>query len=330
MHSPLSALIATVLLLAAPCPSCAASEPVRADDPLVLEVMSFNLRWGPDPAPNGWNTRRALVIELLRDEAPAVLGLQESRAQYVDALLSQLPRYAAYPVTGNRQNSILYCKSRFRLDAVTSDADNARADAPAEDWGEGSVRLPLGARLVDERSGLAFYVYNNHFDHRSAASRRWSAGVLLDRVRSRAFADPVVLTGDFNARANDPALALLRGEAATGEPDAGLALRFVDTFRERHPDEIIAATYHAFLGTRIGSRVDYVFAGPGFRVLRARILRFERNGRYPSDHFPVAATLSIEAGDASASPASRKADDDQGAPSAPKIASGRCPSGVSR
>jgi endonuclease/exonuclease/phosphatase family metal-dependent hydrolase len=331
MYSPFSGLIAAVALLGASSLPCAARGTGHVDASLVLEVMSLNLRWGPDREPNSWATRQELVFELLREEAPAIVGLQESRAEYVDTLLSRLPQYAAYPSTGNRQNSILYCKRRFRLDADTSDEENARVDVPAADRGEGSVRVPRGARLVDERSGLAFYVYNNHFDHRSAASRLWSAEVLIDRVRARTFSDPVILTGDFNAKAHDPALAMLRGESPPGKSEGGgdEPLRFVDAFRELHPNEIRVGTYHDFLGIRFGPRVDYIFAGPGIQVRNAHILRFERHGRYPSDHFPVSAALVIEATDASSPRSSRKSSDEPEPREAAQRASGGCPFGVS-
>jgi endonuclease/exonuclease/phosphatase family metal-dependent hydrolase len=328
LPSPLPLLIAASALLCAFDASCDAADSGPAAPPLVIEVMSFNLRWGPDREPNDWATREPLVVELLREEAPAVAGLQESRPEYVDALLSQLPRYAAYPAVGSRQNSILYCRQRFRLDASTSDADNARVDAPAADWGPGSVRVPRSVRLVDERSGLAFYVYNNHFDHRFAESRHWSAVVLMGRVRARAFADPVILTGDFNAGADDPALALLRNGAPPDESEGGIGtqLRFVDSFRELHPDERWVGTFHDFLGVHFGPRVDYVFAGPGIRVRNARILHFERDGRYPSDHFPVVATLEIEATGAPASRPSPEVADGLEARAAARTASGGCPS----
>lgn len=326
MHSPLPALIAVVALTGACCEPAAAPEPAGGDaEAFVIEVMSFNLRWGPDRGKNSWSMRQELVLELLRAEAPAVVGLQESRVEYLDALLPRLPQYAAYPMTGSRQNTILYCKRRFRLDAGTSDADNARVDAPAADWGQGSVRLPRSARLVDERSGLGFYVYNNHFDHRFAPSRLWSAGVLIDRVRARAFDDPVILTGDFNATGREPSIALLLGKSPNAEPsgEAGRSHRFVDTFGQLHPDTIGAGTYHDFRGIRFGRRIDYIFAGPGIGVRSARILRFEREGRYPSDHFPVAATLAIPV-----QPPSAKADalDPR---AAAQIASGGCPFDVS-
>jgi endonuclease/exonuclease/phosphatase family metal-dependent hydrolase len=255
--------------------------------------MSFNLRWGPDPPPNDWQTRRERVAALLRREMPDVVGLQESRDAYVEDLLAALPGYAAYPERGDRRNAILYRVGRLRLDRETSDAENARVDAPEKDWGPGSVRLPRTARFVEEESGRGFYLYNNHMDHRSAPSRAWSAQVLIDRIRGRRVDDPVILTGDFNAAASGPAMSFLRGEAPlrSGEGALSNPIPFADAWHALHPDALASGTYHRFVGVRFGPRVDYVLAGPGIRVREARILRDEWEGRYPSDHFPVSAKL---------------------------------------
>jgi endonuclease/exonuclease/phosphatase family metal-dependent hydrolase len=278
-------------LLAAACTGDAGAD--RAAGGLELEVMSLNLRWGPDPEPHDWPSRRPLVAALLRDEAPDVVGLQESRAEYLDELLPQLPAYAAYPLDGERQNTILYRSERFRLDAATSDAENDRSDAPEQDWGPGSVRLPRCARLVERRSGAGFYVFNNHFDHRYAPSRAWSAATLIDRIRARTRADPVILTGDFNAGEHDAAIRYLLGQAPLEAGGALNPIPFVDTFRARHPDDWLAGTYHRFLGVRFGPRVDYVFVRPGTRVLAARILSDRDHAGDLSDHFAVSATIEL-------------------------------------
>jgi len=278
-------------IVVAPLAACGRAD--REDVGVPLEVMSFNLRWGPDPPPNDWETRRERVTALLRGEMPDVVGFQESRDAYVEDLLAALPGYAAYPEQGDRRNAILYRASRLRLDREVSDAENARVDAPEEDWGPGSVRLPRAARFVEEESGRGFYVYNNHMDHRSAPSRAWSAQVLIDRIRGRRLDDPVILTGDFNAAASGPAMSFLRGEAplTSGEGTVSNPIPFADAWHERHPNALASGTYHRFVGVRFGPRVDYVLAGPGIRVVEARILRDEWEGRYPSDHFPVSAKL---------------------------------------
>jgi endonuclease/exonuclease/phosphatase family metal-dependent hydrolase len=291
-RAPLILALAMGVLLV-PGTACRSDEQDRA--PVALEVMSFNLRWGPDPPPNDWPTRRELVLELLRKEAPDVVGLQESRNEYVAGLVGALPDYAAYPERGDRKNSILYRTGRLRLDRKTSDAENARIDTPDQDWGVGSVRVPRSARFVEKTSGRGFYVYNNHMDHRSAESRAWSAEVLIDRIRERKIHDPVILTGDFNARATGPAMSFLRGETPLGSgPDAvSNPIRFVDSWSHLHADDVTSGTYHRFAGVRFGPRVDYVLVEPRIRVSRARILRDEWDGKRPSDHFPVSATLTL-------------------------------------
>jgi endonuclease/exonuclease/phosphatase family metal-dependent hydrolase len=42
-----------------------------------------------------------------------------------------------------------------------------------------------------------------------------------------------------------------------------------------------------------GEKIDYVFVPPGIGVIDAAIVRTERDGRYPSDHFPVTARIRL-------------------------------------
>jgi endonuclease/exonuclease/phosphatase family metal-dependent hydrolase len=42
-----------------------------------------------------------------------------------------------------------------------------------------------------------------------------------------------------------------------------------------------------------GEKIDHVFASAEWEILDAAIVRTERNQRYPSDHFPVTATVRL-------------------------------------
>jgi endonuclease/exonuclease/phosphatase family metal-dependent hydrolase len=42
-----------------------------------------------------------------------------------------------------------------------------------------------------------------------------------------------------------------------------------------------------------GPKIDYVFVRPETDVLSAEIVRTSRDGRYPSDHFPVTARIRL-------------------------------------
>ena len=68
-------------------------------------------------------------------------------------------------------------------------------------------------------------------------------------------------------------------------------MRLTDSFRKIHPDAKPVGTFNSWRGTATGAKIDYVFAMDHLKILSADILRMHRSGRYPSDHFPVVATI---------------------------------------
>jgi len=68
----------------------------------------------------------------------------------------------------------------------------------------------------------------------------------------------------------------------------------VDTFCVLHPDEADVGTFHGFKGTTTGPKIDFIFTPSNTRVVDAAILHTNRDGHYPSDHFPVTAHLRFE------------------------------------
>jgi endonuclease/exonuclease/phosphatase family metal-dependent hydrolase len=147
-------------------------------------------------------------------------------------------------------------------------------------WGNQIERICTWAYFED-REGPAFYVYNVHLDHQSQPSRERSAALLLARIGARDPKAPAVVTGDFNAGEQNPAA------------QAMLAV-FRDSFRVLHPDAGEVGTFNGFKhGQTAGDKIDFVFVEPGTEVLEAAIVRASRDGRYPSDHFPVTARIRL-------------------------------------
>jgi endonuclease/exonuclease/phosphatase family metal-dependent hydrolase len=60
-----------------------------------------------------------------------------------------------------------------------------------------------------------------------------------------------------------------------------------------HPDVEAVGTFNEFKGVREGDKIDFVFTTPDIKVLDAKIIYDNTNGRYPSDHFPVTATIQL-------------------------------------
>ncbi len=140
----------------------------------------------------------------------------------------------------------------------------------------------------------AFYLFNTHLDHKSQPARQYGSILLSRRIAERRHADPVILTGDFNAAEDNPAVLYLKGLSELAGPDGTQSkspVPLVDSFRVAHPNEQVVGTFHGFEGGAGGGKIDYIFIQPGAEVKAAQILRDNKDGRYPSDHFPVLAVV---------------------------------------
>jgi len=259
-----------------------------------LAVMSFNIRYGTArDGENSWPNRRELLFDVLRAEGSDLIGLQEALAFQIDEILAAVPGYAAVGVGRDDGRgsgefaAILFRSDRFRVDRSGTFWFSDTPDVVASrSWGNNITRICTWARLVD-RDGRAFWMFNVHLDHESQPSRERSTALLAERVAARTPADePIVVTGDFNAGDDNPAvLSLVEGPA--DRPG-----RLVDTFRVRHPDERTVGTFTGFrFDATTGDKIDYVLVEPSTEVLEAAILRTSHDGRYPSDHFPVTARV---------------------------------------
>ena len=275
-----------LLCLLGTCPALALAQP-PAREP--MSVMSFNIRYGTaSDGENSWSARKRMLLELLRRQDADIIGLQEALAFQIDEIVAAIPAYATVGVgrddgaAHGEFSAILFRKGRFRVaEAGTFWFSDTPARPASRSWGNRIPRICTWARLID-RDGRGFFVYNVHLDHESQPSRERSTQLLLERIQARSYTrDPVLVTGDFNVGEKNPALATLLGP-------------FVDTFRAVQPHEQTVGTFNGFKFGRIqGEKIDYVLAQPRTEILGADILRFSRNGRYPSDHFPVVARLRL-------------------------------------
>ncbi len=270
----------------------------RPAAPAELDVMSFNIRYGTaNDGDNRWELRRQLLFDTIRTADPDVLGVQEALGGQIGEILDALPQFAALGVgrddgkTRGEYAAILYRRDAY---AVSDTGTFWFSDTPdviaSKSWGNNITRICTWARLVD-REGRAFWVFNVHLDHQSQPSRERSTALLLERIRTRRLPDePVIVTGDFNAGEQNAAITqLLRPAGTSGAP-------LIDTFRAVHPDEKVVGTFTGFtIGQTSGDKIDYVLVTPGVEVLSAGIDRTARDGRYPSDHFPVTARVRLPA-----------------------------------
>ena len=268
-----------------------------SEPPLDLLAMTFNIRQGNGKdGDNRWEFRKDFVCDVIRDETPDVIGLQEVYHFQLEHLLQHLPQYGAVGTgrdgsTKGEYSPILYLKNRF---AVAESGTFWLSDTPAvpsSSWGNDYRRLCTWARLVDKSTRRAFTIYNTHLDHQSQQARENGTCLIMQTIASRPSPDPIIFCGDLNAGEDSDLVAYLKGITAL---ESANPIPLVDTWRVVHPENPDSGTVSRFNGSREPMKIDYIMATPDTRVLSSRILRMHRDGRYPSDHYPVTAHLKLK------------------------------------
>lgn len=275
---------------------CISYLPAKADtsEELDLRVMTFNIRnsYARD-GENDWKNRKELVYQTIGDYSPAILGLQEANHAQQKELLTALPEYDFVGIGAKggikgQYCSILYLKNRFKVDKTETCWLSDTPTVPSSTWGNHHLRIFTYARLVEKETGHIINIYNCHLDDGSRKAREKSVRQIGEHILQQASNQPFVFMGDFNAPENSATIQQLANFNTQKRESIHLAS---DSFRMLHPQKKDVGTYHGYKGNIQGNKIDSIFVPPATEVLQASIVRTSSNDRYPSDHFPVTATL---------------------------------------
>jgi endonuclease/exonuclease/phosphatase family metal-dependent hydrolase len=278
----LSLAMAALGLLASP-------RPAGADS---VRVMTFNLRFATAAdGDNAWPLRRDLLLKVIADYEPDILGVQEALREQLEAISVAYSAYSLVGVGreangGGEYSAIFYRRGRFDLAAANTFWLSATPSIPgSKSWGNTLPRICTWVELLDRTNDRRFYCFNTHWDHQSQPARLKGAELMAKRITSRLRGQmPALVMGDLNADEDNPAIGALtrKGELLS------------DSFRALHPDAKDAWTFHGFTGVPEKRKIDYVLTTRQWRVSKSRIVRDHDGARYPSDHFPVIATVSLD------------------------------------
>jgi len=269
------------------------TQPSGAAD--IVRVTCFNIRYmNEKDGANGWTARRDIFFEALTKGDPDLLGLQEvvhAQAEEIRAKMKDHDFVGVGRDDGKQKGEyvpILFKRDRFQK---LGEGHFWLSETPdvvgSKGWDAQLPRIASWVKLADKRNdNRPFLFINVHFDHRGETARQESAKLLRKKAAELAPSLPLIITGDFNTIEDGPAYASLV------KPQGDPAPKLIDSYRalhpQRSPDE---STFGGFKGTRTGSRIDWILHTPDWQTLSAEIDTMNKDGRYPSDHYPVRATL---------------------------------------
>ena len=186
----------------------------QSSSEITLKIMTFNIRYGTAPdKENSWENRKDLVIGVIKDFAPEILGVQEALNFQLDEIKKAFPHYKQAGAARNdgkdsgEYTAIFYDSTRFNLlQQETFWFSDTPTIPGSSSWGNNIPRICTWAYFKDQISGSEFYIYNNHWDHESQISRELSAELLISKIAKRNNTKgSVIVLGDFNAGEDNPA-----------------------------------------------------------------------------------------------------------------------------
>lgn len=262
-----------------------------------IRVMSFNIRYGTaNDGENHWEKRREFLVETIKAYDPDLLGTQETLGFQRDFIADRLPGYEKLGVGRDdgaergEMTALFFRRSRFeKLDGGHFWLSEKPDQPGSKSWDTSLTRMATWVKLRDRQKPTASPIVfiNTHFDHRGTQARLESARMLRARAEELSKSNRVILTGDFNAgEASQPYAALFGSLDERRSP-------LVDSYRIAYPAASPnEGTFSGFKSEPTGGqRIDWIAVSREWKVISAAIDRTSRDGRSPSDHFPVTAVL---------------------------------------
>lgn len=257
-----------------------------------LLICSFNVRYNSaDDGINIWENRKDWLTHSIRFYQTDLIGTQEvTHTQLLD-MQELLPNCAYVGIgregdTQGEYSAIFYKKDRFEVvDSNTFWLSETPEVVASKGWDAALPRIVTWALFKDKHSGITFYHFNTHFDHRGKQARIESAALLTEKIKEIAGGSTVLLTGDFNSSPDSEAI------------DTLLKNGLKDPYLSLDSDLVYGPEYSAngwdAAGRTSENRIDYVFYKGAVQPLRLQILDGQRGQRFISDHFPIIAKVEL-------------------------------------
>lgn len=255
-----------------------------------LKVMSFNIRCDTLMTRAGdadyWPERRPLVTQMIQESTPHILGVQELMEHQVLSIERGLKRSYVHvgkprdKAPGSEQNAIFYDPDfLLLLDKGTFWLSDTPLVSGSITWDNQNTRIVTWAHFYHKETHRSFTVANTHFDHVSEYSRVKSAEMILNHFGGN---NETIILGDFNANPdNSKAFEILSPQ-------------FNDALSIGEPIGPLYGTWNNYKPPVIdGERLDWILTSKDLAVETVCVNTFNVAGRYPSDHLPVQAVLTL-------------------------------------
>jgi len=180
---------------------------------------------------------------------------------------------------------IFYKKDKYDVIKQSTFWLSPTPDTVSKGWDAAIVRVCTYGLFKNKKTKQLFWVFNTHFDHVGKIARLESAKLIIKKIQELNRKNyPVILSGDFNSRPEaEPSKHILANMQNS---------RSISKQVYGGPD-----TWNAFkFNTKPDGCIDYIFVANNKKISVSKFatLTDSYDMKYPSDHFPVLATILID------------------------------------
>lgn len=254
-----------------------------------ITVATYNIRTDTEADGNwSWTNRCPHVLNLIRYHDWDIFGAQEVQPHQ----LRDLSTLSPYAVAGlaredginqGEYTALFYKKEKFELLRKEAFWLSETPEVPSIHPTAGCRRVCVCAFLKSKETGKEFTVATTHLDHLSEEARVFGAKTILNHCLLKITKQPIILMGDFNALPEEETYRLITQSLTDAKQQSAMLYGPTGTFQN--------FTYHK--PWQAFEEIDYIFVSKEITVEKVGVLTDNCDCRYPSDHFPVVATLRV-------------------------------------
>ena len=253
-------------------------------------IATYNLRLdNRGDVGNFWENRGPVVANLIRFHDFDIFGTQEGLQNQVTDLVKWLPQYERYGKgrddgkDAGEHSSIYYKKDKFKLLKSGDFWLSATPDVPGKGWDATCCnRICSWVYLENMQSKKKFYLFNVHFDHQGVVARRESGKLMVQKIKEIAGSEPALLTGDLNGSRESEWYQTIANSQVIKDVYANVKFPYANN-----------SSSNGFRTPRGMGVIDHIFMSKQFSATKWGILTDTYFGKFPSDHFPVMATVKL-------------------------------------
>jgi endonuclease/exonuclease/phosphatase family metal-dependent hydrolase len=259
-----------------------------------IKVMSFNIRLDVvSDGENRWDARKEKVASLMNYYEADFIGGQEVQHHQLQFLKSKLTSYNHIGVgrddgkEAGEYSCIFFNQQKFKLIEQSTFWLSQTPDTVGMGWDAVCNRVCTYGLFQSKKTKELLWIFNTHFDHIGKTARIESAKLITKKINELQQKKnvPVIITGDFNSAPSD-------------EPAQYMSAAFINCrTASEQPAYGPADTWNGFqFDKKPEGCIDYIFISNNKKIAVKKFATITDSyeKKYPSDHFPILATLELK------------------------------------